>query len=96
MALRPDPNSLQAPRVRHLRPTNRVGTQPPVSADRLSKVIMNSQAPLNTPLDKALMTRGTRPSFSHQGQAPIPPMRKKGHEKIFKEIVAENIPNMGK
>ena len=46
--------------------TNRVGTQPHPSADRLPKVILILQPPLNTPLDTPLPTRGTRPSSAHQ------------------------------
>ena len=46
--------------------TNRVGTQPHPLADRLPKVILSAQMPLNIPLDTALPTRRTRPSSTHQ------------------------------
>ena len=46
--------------------TNRVGTQPHPSSDRLPKVIQSQQPPINTPLEMALPTRGTRPSSTHQ------------------------------
>ena len=46
--------------------TNRAGTQPHPSADRLPKVFLSPQPPLNTSLDMALPTRGTRPSSTHQ------------------------------
>ena len=42
---------------------NRVGTQPN-HHDRLYKLALRSQPPLNTPLDMALPTRGTRSSTS--------------------------------
>ena len=45
---------------------NRVGTQPLPSSDRLPKVILSPEPPLNTPLDMALPTRGTRLSSTHQ------------------------------
>ena len=46
--------------------TNRVGTQPHPSADRLPKVILSPLPALNTPLDTALPTKGIRPSSTHQ------------------------------
>ena len=45
---------------------NWVGTQPHPSADRLLKVFLSPQLPLNTPLDMALPARGTRPSSTYQ------------------------------
>ena len=53
--------------------TSKMGTQPHPSADRLPKAILSSQPPINTPLDTALPTRGTRPTSE---QAPVPPTRK--------------------
>ena len=52
---------------------SRMRMQPDTSAVRLSKVILRSQPPLNTPLDMALPTRGTRSSSTTSGQAPVPP-----------------------
>ena len=46
--------------------TNKVGTQPHPPADRLPKVFLTPQLPLNKPSDKALPTKGTRPSSTHQ------------------------------
>ena len=46
--------------------TNRVGTQPHPSTNKLPKVVLNPQLPLNTLLDTALSTRGTKPSSTHQ------------------------------
>ena len=46
--------------------TNKVRTQPHPSADRLPKVVLSLQSPLNTPVDMALPTRGTTPSSPHQ------------------------------
>ena len=46
--------------------SNRAGTQPHPSADRLSEVLLTPQPPINTPLDTVLPTRGTRPSSTHQ------------------------------
>ena len=46
--------------------TNRAGTQPQPPADKLPKVFLNPQPPLNTPWDTALFTRGTRHSSTHQ------------------------------
>ena len=56
-----------APVLRHLRPNHQQGgnTAPP-SADRLYKVSLNPQPPINIPLDTVLPTRGTRPSSTHQ------------------------------
>ena len=46
--------------------TDRAGTQSHPSADRLPKVFLIPQLPLNTPLDMALPTRGKKPSSTHQ------------------------------
>ena len=46
--------------------TNRVGTQPQPSTDRLPKVVLSSHPPLDTPLDMALPIRGTRSSSTHK------------------------------
>ena len=51
---------------------NRMGTHPN-HHDRLSKLVLRSQPPLNTPLDMALPTRGTRSSSTTSGQAPVSP-----------------------
>ena len=56
--------------------TNSVGTQPHPSADRVPKVILSPQLPLNTPLDMALAIRGKDPAPSTSGQVPVPPTRK--------------------
>ena len=45
---------------------NGAGTKPHPSAHRLPKVFLSPQPPLNTPLDTALTTRGTRPSSIDQ------------------------------
>ena len=45
--------------------TNKIGTQPDSTADRLPKVLMSSQPPQNTPFDTALPTRVTKPSSTH-------------------------------
>ena len=49
--------------------TNRVGTQPHPSADRLPKGVLSMQPPLIISLDTALPTRWTRPSSTHQWAA---------------------------
>lgn len=46
--------------------TNRVGTQPQLSAKMLPKVILSTQPALITPLDTVLLTRGTTHSSTHQ------------------------------
>ena len=45
--------------------TNRAGTQPHPSAERLPKVFLTPQPTLNTALDVVLPTRGVRPSSTH-------------------------------
>ena len=47
-------------------------TQPLPSADRLPKVVLSSQSPLNTPPDMGLSTRRTRPSSTHQWAGSCP------------------------
>ena len=49
--------------------TNRVGTHPHPSADRLPKGVLSMQPPLIISLDTALPTRWTRPSSTHQWAA---------------------------
>ena len=56
--------------------TNGAGTRPHPPANRLLKVFLSLQPPLNTHFDTALPTRGTRLSSTHQWQAPVPPTRK--------------------
>ena len=53
----------------------RIGTRPHSSADRVLEAILNSQPPMNTPLDTALPTRWTRPRSTHQwaGTQSLPP-----------------------
>ena len=46
--------------------TNSEGTQPHPSADRLPKVFLSSQLPLNIPLDTTLLARGITHSSTHQ------------------------------
>ena len=46
--------------------TKRAGTQPHPPAGRLPKVFLSPHPPLDTPLDTAPPTRGTRPSSVHQ------------------------------
>ena len=71
------PKSMQALAQGHLCQTNsRIGTEHHPSADRLPKVVLSSQPPINTPLYMVLPTRGNRPSSTHRGQAPVPPTRK--------------------
>ena len=56
--------------------TNRVGTQPDPLADRLPEFVLSAQPQLNTLLDMALPTRGTRPSSTPVGrQQFLPPGR---------------------
>ena len=50
--------------------TNRLGTQPHLSADRLPKVIWDTQPPLNIPLNTALLTKRTRPTNQGAGTSP--------------------------
>ena len=52
--------------------TNRVRTQPHPSSDRLPKVFLSPQPPLNIPLDTVLPTRETRSSSTHQWGDTIP------------------------
>ena len=47
--------------------TNRVGTKPRLSAERQPKDFLTPQLPLDTSLDTALLTRGSRPRSTHQG-----------------------------
>ena len=46
--------------------TNRMGTRPHSSVDRLPKVVLNQQLPANIFRDMGLPTRGTRSSSTHQ------------------------------
>ena len=50
--------------------TNRLGTQPHLSADRLPKVSWDTQPPLNIPLNTALLTKRTRPTNQGAGTSP--------------------------
>ena len=50
--------------------TNWLGTQLHPLADRLPKVLLDTQPPLITPDDTASLTRGTRLSSTHQGSLP--------------------------
>ena len=53
--------------LEYLRPSNqRIGIQTRSSADKLSKVILSSQALQNIPLDMSLLNRGIRPSSTHK------------------------------
>ena len=56
--------------------THRAGTQPHSSTDRLPKVILSSQSPLDTPLDTVMPTRWVRPSYPHQWAGTSPYTRK--------------------
>ena len=47
--------------------SNRAGTQPHPSADKLLKAVLSPQPPLKAPLDMGLSTIETRPSLTHQG-----------------------------
>lgn len=61
------PNSLYAAMVECLKPkTDMTGTQPSWSADRLPKVFISPQTPLNKYLDMTLPTRGPRPRSIYQ------------------------------
>ena len=55
--------------------TNRAGTKPHPSSDRLRKVFLSLQPPLNTPHDTALPTRGPRPSSTHQWAGTCPSLK---------------------
>ena len=73
LAPRPGPTQQPAgPVLWYLRPSNRVRTQFHPLADRLPKVTLSPQSHLNTILDKALPTRGTRPSSTHQWSGTSP------------------------
>ena len=52
--------------------TSKIGTQPLPLAERLPKIILNSQTPQNTPPDAALPTRKTRSSLIHQSTGTSP------------------------
>ena len=56
--------------------TSKMGTQLHLKVDRLLKVILNSQTPPNTYLDKDLPIRGTRPAPPIRAQAQVLPTRK--------------------
>ena len=56
--------------------TNRVGTQPHPSTNKLPKVVLNPQLPLNTLLDTACPPEGQNPALPTSGQAQVPPTRK--------------------
>ena len=69
-------NRLLAPGLEGLRPNNQQGrktapqgrnTAPPIN--RLPKVFLTSEPPLNTLLDMVLPTRGRKPSSTHQREA---------------------------
>ena len=60
-----------------LKPNNQKdGTTAPLKVDRLLKVILNSQTPRNTNLDKDLPNRGTRPAPPIRAQVQVLPTRK--------------------
>ena len=52
--------------------TSKTGTQSHPSADRLHKVVLNSQTPQKTPPDMALAIRRTRYSSTHQNAGTSP------------------------
>ena len=56
--------------------TSRIGIQPHLKASRMPKVVSSSQLTINTPLDMALPTKGTRSKPTHRGQEPVPSTRK--------------------
>ena len=61
--------------------TNRAGTQTHSSADRQTKDFLNSQAPLDTPLDVALSTRAPRPRSFHKWARAGPSHQEARHQK---------------
>ena len=66
-------NCLQAPVLdTSHQTTSKTGTQPHPSADRLSKVILSSQIPQNTPPDMALPFRRKRLNSTHQSTGTSP------------------------
>ena len=56
--------------------TSRIGIQPHLRANRMLQVVLSSQLTINTPLDMALPTKGTRSKSTHRGQEPVPSTRK--------------------
>ena len=64
------PKSPQAPMLEHLRPNNQQDKN--TAIDRLPKVVLSSQPPQNTPRDKDLPTRGTRPNSTDQRASTSP------------------------
>ena len=61
--------------------TNREGTQPHPPAVSLPKDFLNSESPLDTPLDAALPTRGPRRSSTHQWASTGPSHQEARHQK---------------
>ena len=66
-------------RIQHLEASdqtmNMVGTQPHPSADRLPKVVLSQQPPINTPLAMALPPEGQDLAPPTSGQTPVSPTR---------------------
>ena len=50
-----------------------MGTQPHPAVDRLPKVFLKVDLPLNILLGMSLITKGTNPAPATSGQAPVPP-----------------------
>ena len=71
--------------------TSRMGTHTHPSADRVPKAILSSQPPINTPLDTALPTRGTRPSSTHKWASTSP-----SHQKASTRSLRTNLTHEGR
>ena len=62
--------------------TNRMGTQPHQSTNKLPKVLQGTQPPLNTPRDIALSIRRIRLSFIHQRGGTSPSYQEACHKPL--------------